>query len=74
MLAIATENHCARADLPMQGVHRVDSDHNHNRYICALDHPIKVRSMDPGSQRSHPILRRFRMDSPMPFCYKGYIP
>jgi hypothetical protein len=42
--------------------------------FCAQDHPIKVRSKDPGSQRSHPILRRFRMDSSMPFCYKGYIP
>jgi hypothetical protein len=30
--------------------------------------------MDLGSRRSHPILRRLRMDSPMPFCYKGYIP
>jgi hypothetical protein len=73
-LAIAIENPCAHAALLMQGVHRLDSDHTRNRRIYALDHPIKVRSMDPGSERSHPILRRFRMDSPMPFCYKGYIP
>jgi hypothetical protein len=61
-LAIAIENSCARAALLMQGVHRIDSDHTRNRHIYARDHPIKVRSMDPGSQRSHPILRRFRMD------------
>jgi hypothetical protein len=73
-LAIAIENCCARAALLMQRVHRLDSDHTRNRHIYARDHPIKVRSMDPGSQRSHPILRRFSMDSQMPFCYKGYIP